>query len=69
MNRDRPERERVERARLSLDGLSIGDGFGQRFFFPWVGESAGRENLPEPPWEYTDDTFRKITLQPKPLTD
>ena len=48
--------ERSGRARLSLEGLSVGDAFGQRFFFPWVVERADRNNLPEPPWHYTDDT-------------
>ena len=56
------EHERVKRARLSLDGLSIGDGFGQRFFSPWIGESAGRNHLPEPPWHYTDDTEMAMAI-------
>ena len=53
---------RSQRARLALDGLSIGDGFGQRFFFPWVVESATRDNLPEGPWHYTDDTEMAIGI-------
>lgn len=51
-----------ERARLSLDGLSIGDGFGQRFFYPWVVESATPDNLPEAPWHYTDDTEMAMAI-------
>jgi hypothetical protein len=27
-------KERLARAHLSLDGLSVGDAFGQRFFYP-----------------------------------
>ena len=54
--------ERSERARVSLDGLSIGDGFGQRFFFPWIGETAGRDHLPQPPWHYTDDTEMAMAI-------
>ncbi len=53
---------RSARARLSLAGLSIGDGFGQRFFFPWVVESATRENPPDGPWHYTDDTEMAMAI-------
>jgi ADP-ribosylglycohydrolase len=56
------DRQRIERARLSLEGLSIGDGFGQRFFFPWTGESAGRDCLPQRPWRYTDDTEMAMAI-------
>ena len=49
-------KDRSALARLSLDGLSVGDGFGQKFFFPWIVESATNDNLPESPWHYTDDT-------------
>ena len=51
-----------ERARLSLEGLSIGDAFGQRFFFPGVVEVADQQNLPEPPWNYTDDTEMAMAI-------
>lgn len=57
-----PESSLIARARLSLDGLSVGDGFGQRFFYPWVVESATRENLPDPPWHYTDDTEMAMAI-------
>ncbi len=53
---------RSDRARLSLDGLSIGDGFGQCFFYPWVVESANRDNLPDHPWNYTDDTEMAMAI-------
>lgn len=51
-----------ERARISLEGLSIGDGFGQRFFNPWVVESATADNLPDAPWFYTDDTEMAMAI-------
>src|SRR5437763_6842302 len=51
---------RLARARLSLDGLSVGDAFGQRFFFPWTFGPGGA--LPPPPWEYTDDTEMAIAV-------
>ncbi len=50
------------RARLSLEGLSVGDAFGQQFFYPWVVERANRDNLPEPPWQYTDDTEMAMAI-------
>lgn len=43
---------RMRRAILALDGLSIGDAFGGRFFNP-PGESRA---LPPPPWPWSDDT-------------
>jgi ADP-ribosylglycohydrolase len=56
------DRQRSERARLSLKGLSVGDAFGQLFFLPWVAETATRESLPEAPWHYTDDTDMGIAI-------
>ena len=46
--------ERMERVKISLAGLSVGDAFGQQFFyFPeWI---AVRQ-IPPGPWRYTDDT-------------
>jgi ADP-ribosylglycohydrolase len=48
----------MERARLSLEGLSLGDAFGGRFFFS-VG--VGR-TLPRPPWWYSDDTEMALAI-------
>ncbi len=47
------------RARLSLDGVSVGDCFGQQFF---LDEDAARDLIesrtpPAGPWPYTDDTL------------
>lgn len=50
--------DRVSRARLSLDGLSVGDAYGQRFFKPdeiVEGLIASRAE-PAAPWGWTDDT-------------
>jgi ADP-ribosylglycohydrolase len=48
---------RMDRVRLALDGLSVGDAFGGQFFIPEVAESAFPvRGLPPPPWRYTDDT-------------
>ncbi len=54
----------VERALLSLDGLSLGDAFGQCFF---QGENASDERLrhrqlPPAPWDFTDDTIMSLSV-------
>lgn len=55
----------IDRALLSLDGLSVGDGFGQSFFFvtPLTADSRleGRF-IPPPPWFYTDDTVMAVSI-------
>ncbi len=47
----------VARAWLSLEGLSLGDSFGECFFSPLVYASIDTRQLPEKPWFYTDDTM------------
>ena len=49
---------RMERALLSLDGLSVGDAFGERFFLPPQAALSMVEQraTPRGPWRYTDDT-------------
>jgi ADP-ribosylglycohydrolase len=50
---------RMERARLSLEGLSVGDAFGSQFFLPGVGPACLPSRRTPPvrnPWTYTDDT-------------
>jgi ADP-ribosylglycohydrolase len=55
---------RLRRARLSLDGLSLGDAFGERFFvrpdvlITWL----TTRTLPPGPWPWTDDTAMAISL-------
>jgi ADP-ribosylglycohydrolase len=50
--------ERMERAFKCLDGLSVGDAFGERFFGPEaeVKERIRRRERPPEPWAWTDDT-------------
>lgn len=56
--------ERMERARRSLDGLSVGDAFGERYFVSpdkatyLIAERA----VPDPPWMWTDDTAMAISI-------
>jgi ADP-ribosylglycohydrolase len=45
-------------ALLSLEGLSVGDAFGEMFFFR---SPAGRD-LPEGPWRWTDDTHMALSI-------
>ncbi len=55
--------QRMDRVRLALDGLSLGDGFGQHFHAPelWRIEFNARE-LPPAPWTYTDDTEMALAI-------
>jgi ADP-ribosylglycohydrolase len=54
--------ERLKRARLSLDGLSIGDAFGQHFFVNNVEFLIGERRIPYPRWRYTDDTEMALAI-------
>jgi ADP-ribosylglycohydrolase len=56
--------ERMQRARLSLDGLSVGDGFGECFFTaPDVIERRLEHRDPPPPsWRVTDDTIMALSI-------
>jgi hypothetical protein len=48
----------IERAYLSLEGLSVGDAFGERFFGnpARVAALIERRVAPEGVWRWTDDT-------------
>lgn len=50
--------ERLTRAWRSLDGLSVGDAFGEKFFGPdrSVLERIEKREVPTGRWQYTDDT-------------
>ncbi|ATE70489.1 ADP-ribosylglycohydrolase family protein [Lysobacter capsici] len=54
----------IERARLALDGLSIGDAFGQCFFQePALSDSwLAQRIVPPGPWPYTDDTQMSLSI-------
>ena len=50
-----------ERALTSLEGLSVGDAFGECFFHlpeVWIRD----RHLPEPPWRWTDDTHMALSI-------
>lgn len=56
--------DRYSRMKLCLEGLSVGDSFGEKFFVhpdvvDGLIESRG---LPSPPWYFTDDTLMAISI-------
>ncbi len=55
----------LERARESLDGLSVGDAFGECFIHmppSAVISTVQQRAVPPAPWPYTDDTEMALTL-------
>jgi len=54
--------ERLRLAKLSLEGLCIGDCFGQRFFIPGSERLIPLRQPPPSPWSYTDDTAMGISI-------
>jgi ADP-ribosylglycohydrolase len=52
------------RAWLSLEGLSVGDAFGERFFGrpEYVELRIESRDLPKGPWRYTDDTEMALSI-------
>lgn len=55
---------RIQRAQLSLQGLSIGDAFGDKFFIDAdkLSEIFLARILPAPPWPFTDDTMMAMSI-------
>ncbi|MDP8993356.1 MAG: ADP-ribosylglycohydrolase family protein [Actinomycetota bacterium] len=56
--------DRRQAALDSLEGLSTGDAFGERFFVPDTRARAAMEErcLPDPPWHWTDDTNMALSV-------
>lgn len=52
----------MERALVALDGLSVGDAFGERFFTPQARQRIAARSLPVAPWGTTDDTEMAIAI-------
>lgn len=51
----------LNRALLSLAGLSVGDAFGERFFsLSWAAVKA--RQVPDGPWQWTDDTHMALSV-------
>lgn len=55
--------ERLKRAYVALEGLSVGDAFGEQFFtFANVAEKLTEHQTPPAPWHYTDDTQMALAI-------
>ncbi|HET8846876.1 MAG TPA: ADP-ribosylglycohydrolase family protein [Ktedonobacteraceae bacterium] len=54
----------LARTICSLEGLSIGDAFGERFFHQpdQAEQQIATRTLPSPPWPYTDDTHLTLSV-------
>ena len=56
----------MARARLALDGLSLGDSYGERFFGGKAAAFADEEQAPatpqQPVWKWTDDTAMAVSI-------
>jgi ADP-ribosylglycohydrolase len=57
-------RERMQRALLSFDGLSVGDGFGDLFFTSpdAIERRLELRDPPPAPWIVTDDTIMALSI-------
>jgi ADP-ribosylglycohydrolase len=56
--------ERLARVSCSLEGLSVGDAFGEQFFHlpEGVENYVATHAPPSPPWPYTDDTQMALSI-------
>jgi len=52
----------LESALLSLTGLTVGDAFGQSFYFPEAKTQIDQRKLQPAPWIWTDDTQMAISV-------
>ncbi len=52
----------TEHALLSLQGLSVGDAFGENFFAPKYQATLPLKLLPPSPWHWTDDTAMALSI-------
>src|ERR1051326_1991481 len=54
--------EPLQRALLSLDGLSVGDAFGECFFGGLSARNIEQRQAPPAPWRFTDDTAMALSI-------
>jgi len=54
----------LHRAQLSLEGLSVGDAFGEQFFLPPEDfeRAVTARTVPPGPWSWTDDTQMALSV-------
>jgi len=63
MHQPDPAAARLSRARLALEGLSVGDALGERFFSPWIREACLlQRTVPDGKWRWTDDTAMALGI-------
>lgn len=55
---------RLARARTALEGLSVGDAFGENFFAmdSYIQRVVAERRVPPPPWYFTDDTNMALSV-------
>lgn len=55
--------ERLARARLSLEGLFVGDALGEQFCSPWIRDTCLPNRIvPDGKWRWTDDTAMALDI-------
>ena len=56
--------QKLQRAQLALQGLSVGDAFGQKFFGKYneVVDKIEKRIVPQAPWYLTDDSIMAIAI-------
>jgi ADP-ribosylglycohydrolase len=54
--------ERMERVRVAIEGLSVGDALGEQFFRPARRLLISYRQVPDGPWRYTDDTEMALAI-------
>ncbi|BBM87428.1 ADP-ribosylglycohydrolase family protein [Candidatus Uabimicrobium amorphum] len=56
--------QKLPRAQLALEGLSVGDAFGQKFFgnYDEVVRKIEERVIPQAPWHLTDDSIMGIAI-------
>jgi ADP-ribosylglycohydrolase len=52
----------VQKVKLCLDGLSVGDAFGEQFFHPRARKLIAERRIPGGIWPWTDDTHMAISI-------
>lgn len=62
MKNQRGTSDAIKNALVSLEGLSVGDAFGEKFFGAGGAERTQRRELPAGPWRWTDDTQMAISI-------
>ena len=72
MNTLNTREERLARAMASLEGLSVGDAFGEQFFMSWEGAKVWIDSgeLEGPPFDLSEEFIaRRIALRKLPPTN